>query len=266
MRMEDLDRARVVEGSAEGILSDLEWLGLDWDEGPDRGGPFAPYVQSERQAHYAAAFARLRQARCVYPCFCSRKDIQSAASAPQAPGDEALYPGTCRTLGGDDVARRIAAKAAHAWRFRVDPGAIPGFDDRIHGRFAAPPGSVGDFVVLRADGVPAYQLAVVVDDIAMDIGEVVRGEDLLTSTVRQLMLYRALGAAPPEFAHVPILLGDDGVRLSKRHRGVTLRELRDGGMSAAALVGRLAHGLGLRPTDAPVEARELIGDTPLFHP
>lgn len=258
MRMEDLDRRRVVAGSADAILGDLLWLGLDWDEGPDAGGAFSPYVQSERGAWYDAAFERLRVAGLVYPCFCSRKDIQSAASAPQSPGDEVRYPGTCRERSDSEVARRVALGASPAWRFRVDPAGILPFTDLVRGRYEAEPGSIGDFVVRRADLVPAYQLAVVVDDIAMNVSEVVRGEDLLGSTVRQLFLYRAFGASPPEFAHVPLLLGDDGVRLSKRHRGVTLQELRDAGESAEAIVGRLAHRHGLRETAAPIAARDLI--------
>ena len=256
--MEDLDRPRVVKGSAEGILHDLLWLGLDWDEGPDRGGPFAPYAQSERGERYDAAFETLRTEGRVYPCFCSRKDIQSAVSAPQAPGDEALYPGTCRDLPRREIARRLTSRAAPAWRFRVDPAGLLPFTDRVRGPQEVDPGSIGDFVVRRADGVPAYQLAVVVDDIAMKISEVVRGEDLLASTFRQLLLYRALGASPPAFAHVPLLLGDDGVRLSKRHRGITLREISAAGESAEAIVGRLAHRHGLRDTAAPISARALV--------
>jgi glutamyl-tRNA synthetase len=258
LRLEDLDRRRVVAGSAEGILRDLHWLGLDWDEGPDVGGPHAPYLQSDRGATYEVAFARLRSQGLLYPCFCSRRDIQSAASAPQAPGDEAIYPGTCRDLDPTEVEGRIASRRPHAWRFRVEPGDLPTFTDRLHGRYEAEPGSIGDFVVRRADGVPAYQLAVVADDIAMDVTEIVRGDDLLASTVRQLLLYRAFGAPPPEFAHVPILLGDDGVRLSKRHQGVTLREIRDAGEPPEVIVGRLAHRHGLRPGAAPIAARQLI--------
>jgi glutamyl-tRNA synthetase len=259
MRMEDLDRPRVVSGSAEGILHDLRWLGLDWDEGPDIGGPYAPYSQSERRERYEAAFERLRADGRVYPCFCSRRDIQSAVSAPQVPGDEARYPGTCRDRSPSEIARRFASAGAPAWRFRVDSADILPFTDRVHGPYEAAPGSIGDFVVRRADGVPAYQLAVVVDDIAMNVSEVVRGEDLLASTARQLLLYRAFGAPPPTFAHVPLLLGDDGVRLSKRHHGVTLRELRSAGEPAEAIVGRLAHRHGLRDTAAPIAARELLG-------
>lgn len=258
IRMEDLDRPRVVQGSAAAILRDLRWLGIDWDEGPDVAGAYGPYAQSERGEQYDAAFERLRAAGLVYPCFCSRKDILFAASAPQVPGDEAHYPGTCRELPHDEVARRIASGRAHAWRFRVDPAGIPKFTDRVRGRFEAEPESIGDFVVRRADGVSAYQLAVVVDDIAMSISEVVRGEDLLASTVRQLLLYRAFGATPPTFAHVPLLVGEDGVRLSKRHRGVTLDELRAAAESPEEIVGRLAHRHRLRETAEPVAARDLI--------
>lgn len=260
LRLEDLDRLRVVPGSAESIILDLRWLGLDWDEGPDAPGPYEPYAQSERRSHYDAAFATLRAAGLVYPCFCSRKDIQSAASAPQAPGDEAVYPGTCRDLEPDDVALRIASRRPHAWRFRVEEAKAPEFVDRVHGRYVAEPGSIGDFVVRRADGVPAYQLAAVVDDIAMEISEVVRGDDLLSSTVRQLLLYRAFAATPPAFAHVPLILGDDGIRLSKRHQGVTLKEMREAGATAGAIVGRLAHRHGLRKSTDPVSARDLIAD------
>jgi len=258
LRMEDLDRARVVPGSAEGILGDLRWLGLDWEEGPDVGGPHRPYAQSERVAIYDAAFEKLRSSGLVYPCFCSRKDVQSAASAPQAPGDEVRYPGTCRDLDADDAARRIASGRAHAFRFRVEPAEIPAFTDRVRGRFEAGPGSIGDFVVRRADGVAAYQLAVVADDIAMEIDEVVRGDDLLSSTVRQLLLYRALDAPPPSFAHVPLILGDDGIRLSKRHQGVTLQEMRESGLTAKEIVGRFAHRHGLRPTPAPIAPHDLV--------
>lgn len=258
MRVEDLDAPRVVAGSTQGILRDLAWLGIDWDEGPDRGGPCAPYVQSERRAGYDAAFARLRDGGFLYPCFCSRRDIQAAASAPQAPGDEVFYPGTCRDLDDSEADARLRSGRPHAWRFRVEPRAVHGFGDRVRGRYEPPAGSIGDFVVRRADGVPAYQLAVVVDDAAMRIDEVVRGGDLLASTVRQLLLCHALGVSPPVHAHVPLLLGADGIRLSKRHRGVTLAELRDAGARPDEVVGRLSQLLGLRPTAAPVPARALV--------
>ncbi len=258
LRMEDLDRPRVQPGSAERILDDLAWLGLDWDEGPDRGGPHTPYEQSRRTEHYDRAFSRLVDSESVYPCFCSRKDVAAAASAPQAPGDEVRYPGTCRALARQTVDERLAQGKPRAWRFRVDERAIPGFVDRVRGQQEGSAEATGDFVVRRADGTAAYQLAVVVDDAAMGIGEVVRGDDLLASTPRQLLLYAALKLTPPRFAHVPLLLGPDGVRLSKRHQGTSLRELRDAGMSAEAIVGRLARLLDLVADDEPIKPAMLV--------
>ena len=260
MRMEDLDRNRVRPGLAEQILEDLAWMGIDWDEGPDRGGPFAPYEQWARLERYAAAFQFLKSAGRVYPCFCSRKEIANAVSAPQSPGDELRYPGTCRELDPAGSARRVQAGERHAWRFRVEPDQRPVFHDRVCGAWGEGlEESPGDFVVFRADGVPAYQLAVVVDDAEMGIDEVVRGDDLLPSTARQLLLYDALGQPRPAFGHVPLLLGPDGVRLSKRHQGTTLREMREAGLEPGQVVGRLAHAVGLRPDPGPLGAAELVG-------
>jgi len=253
LRVEDLDAPRARPGAVERCLEDLAWLGLDWDEGPDRGGPFGPYVQSTRRAGYDDAFERLRAAGGVYPCFCSRKDAAAAASAPQEPGDEAPYSGRCRALAPEEAAARIAEGCRHAWRFRVQ-GEAPGFTDRVLG--IVPPRALSDFVVRRSDGIPAYQLAVVVDDAAMEISEVVRGNDLLGSTPRQLLLYRALGRLAPAFGHVPLWLGADGARLSKRHAGITLRELREEGWTAPALLGVMAERLGLRPTGKAQELAE----------
>lgn len=259
MRMEDLDRARVRPGSAELILDDLHWMGIDWDEGPDIGGDNGPYLQSRRDELYARAFDILRDHDRVYPCFCSRKDIASAASAPQEPGDELLYPGTCRDLDPGLSADRIEAGEKHAWRFRVDEGDDPGFRDVVLGRRGGDGRSrPGDFVVRRADGTASYQLAVVVDDDAMGITEVVRGGDLVMSTARQILLYRALGFKVPEFAHVPLLLGEDGVRLSKRHDGVTIRSMREAGITPAKVIGKLAWLLGVLPQEVDVAARDLV--------
>jgi glutamyl-tRNA synthetase len=258
LRMEDLDRNRVRPGLAERILEDLVWLGLDWDEGPDRGGRHGPYEQWPRRGLYREAFSKLRELGCLYRCFCSRKDIQGAASAPQTPGEEVRYPGTCLGLDREEARARASAGTRHAWRFRVDSGASHAFADRVHGRWGdglAPP---GDFVVWRSDEVPAYQLAVVVDDLEMGITEVVRGDDLLPSTLKQVALYKALGQPPPVFGHVPLLLGTDRVRLSKRHEGVTLRELRESGFSPERIVGHLAGLLGLRPVSDPLSARALV--------
>ncbi len=257
IRMEDLDRQRVRAGAADRILEDLEWLGLDWDEGPDRGGPHAPYEQSRRLPSYEAAFEALRESGRAYPCFCSRRDIAEAASAPQAPGEEARYPGTCRALDPEDARRRISEGKQHAWRFCVDEGEAPTFVDLVRGLRAAHD-VAGDFVIRRADGVPAYQLAVVVDDAAMGITEVVRGDDLLASTPRQLLLYRALDLEPPAFGHVPLLLGADGIRLSKRHPRSSIRDLRDAGCTAETIVGRLAHLLGLAKDPSAVSGRALV--------
>ena len=246
LRVEDLDALRARPGAVARCLEDLSWLGLDWDEGPS--------LQSARKPAYDAAFAHLREREHVYPCFCSRKDAAAAASAPQEPGDEAPYGGRCRALTPEEVAARIAEGRRHAWRFRVE-GDAPGFRDAVRG--AVPPRPLSDFVVRRSDGVPAYQLAVVVDDAAMKMTEVVRGNDLLGSTPRQLLLYRALGLPAPGFAHVPLWLGPDGARLSKRHAGITLRELREEGWTAPALVGVLAAHLGLRPGTAPCRPEDL---------
>jgi glutamyl-tRNA synthetase len=259
MRTEDLDRNRLRPELVGQIYRDLEWLGLDWEEGPDKGGRFAPYEQWARRPRYEAAFARLERDGHVYACFCSRRDIAAAASAPQDPGDEVRYPGTCRELGLDAARRRIDSGERHAWRFRVGHGERPVYEDLVHGSYGAalrePP---GDFVIYRADHVPAYQLAVVVDDADMQIDEVVRGDDLLSSTLRQHLIYRALGCTPPRFGHVPLLLGTDGVRLSKRHRGVTVRELREQGLAAERIVGWLAYRLGLRPSHTPLHVTDLV--------
>ncbi|MSP25461.1 MAG: tRNA glutamyl-Q(34) synthetase GluQRS, partial [Myxococcales bacterium] len=192
LRLEDLDRPRVRPGAADALYADLRWLGLDWDEGPDVGGAFGPYIQSQRAGHYLAALDELRRLGRVYPCSCSRRELASLASAPH--GDAGpVYPGTCR------IAPRNPARPA-AWRFRLDEA--PRFVDAHKG--ASPPGlGRGDFIVARSDGIVSYQLAVTTDDAAMAITEVVRGDDLFDSTPRQLALYQALAHAPPEFLHVP---------------------------------------------------------------
>jgi glutamyl-tRNA synthetase len=258
MRVEDLDTARVRPGLEARILEELRWLGIDWDEGPDVGGPVAPYRQSERLADYAAALRRLREAGLVYPCFCSRAEVAAAAGAPHGPTDEGpRYPGTCRLLSGDEARRRSAGRRP-SWRFRAAPGPVR-FDDGVHGPHAVDVAAeVGDFVVARADGVPAYQLAVVVDDAAMGVTDVVRGDDLLASTGRQLLLYAALGLAPPRFAHVPLVVGEDGERLAKRHGALSLGELRAGGAAPGGVVGLLAALSGLAPEGAEVSPGELV--------
>jgi glutamyl-tRNA synthetase len=255
MRREDLDRSRVPPDSEAGQLADLRWLGIDWDEGPERGGPYAPYRQSERIACYDAAIDALLAAGRAFPCACSRADVARAASAPHAEDDEGpRYPGTCRGRAPADVEARAAAQGrAPAIRFD-GRGERIGFQDEVMGEIAPDAAGVDDFVLRRADGTAAYQLAVVVDDGAMAIDRVVRGADLLRSTPRQLALYAALGLRAPAFAHVPLLLAPGGERLAKRTRPVSLASLR----APEAVVGALAASAGLRPPGTRLAAAELI--------
>lgn len=250
MRIEDLDAPRVVPGAAEAMLDDLRWLGLDWDEGPDCGGRHEPYVQSQRGDHYAQAAADLTARGLVYACTCSRKDIQEASAPHGVEGLGRRYPGTCR-----DGATHPDRPAA--LRFRM-PEPPPAFVDGIHG-VADVSEWGGDFVIRRADGLWAYQLAVVVDDAAMAIREVVRGDDLLPSTPRQLALYAALGLAAPDFLHVPLVLGADGERLSKRHCASAVADRRDRGEAPESVVGSLAASLRLIDRAEPVTPRDLMG-------
>jgi glutamyl-tRNA synthetase len=259
MRVEDLDAARIRPGLEARILAELAWLGLDWDEGPDVGGPHAPYRQSERLPRYRAALALLRDAGLVYPCFCSRAEVAASTQAPHRPNDHGpRNPGTCRDLTVGECSARAARGRPPAWRFRVPAGEVT-FEDAVHGRQSIDvAAATGDFVVARADGVPAYQLAVVVDDVAMEVTDVVRGADLLSSTARQLLLYAALGARPPRFAHVPLVAGEDGARLAKRHGALSLGELREGGADARAVVGLLAATAALAPRGARLAPADLL--------
>jgi len=254
MRIEDLDRARIAAGAETLLLDDLAFLGLDWDEGPDRGGPYAPYRQSERTRLYDDAVERLLAAGAAFPCACSRADVARAATAPHAADDdEPRYPGTCRRLDAPAVAARAAALG------RAPSIRFAGADDRGVGQEDQGDGDgVDDFVLRRADGVAAYQLAVVVDDIAMRITRVVRGADLRRSTPRQLALYRALHAAPPEFVHVPLVLAPGGERLAKRTRPPSVAELRARGVGAETIVGALAASAGLAAPGERVNPRDLI--------
>jgi glutamyl-tRNA synthetase len=249
LRIEDLDGPRTLSGMAERQLDDLRWLGLDWDEGPDVGGAAAPYRQSERSEHYDAALARLDAAGLIYACDCSRAEIARVTSAPH-PGDEGpRYPGTCRERATGPW------KRPPALRLRVPPGMV-GVYDALQGRIEQDVAeTVGDFVLRRGDGAYAYQLAVVVDDLAMGISEVVRGADLLGSAPRQALLARLLGAAPPAFAHGPLVLAPDGTRLAKRAHGATLRDQRAAGAQPGDVLAALATLLGLEPAASLDELR-----------
>ena len=259
LRIEDLDSARVPAGAEAALLDDLAWLGLDWDEGPDRGGPFAPYRQSERTADYDAAIDLLLAAGRAFPCACSRADVARAAQAPhEADEDGPRYPGTCRGLPPDEVRARATAQGrATAIRF-AGGGARVDFVDQVHGHVAGDPAGVDDFVLRRADGTAAYQLAVVVDDAAMGVTRVVRGDDLLRSTPRQLALYDALALPAPTFAHVPLVLTPSGERLAKRTRPEAVADLRARGIAAATIVGALAASAGLCAGGEARTAGELV--------
>ena len=232
LRMEDIDTPRVVRGAAERIEEDLAWLGFDWDE---------RYTQSERTAIYEEAIAKLDAKGLVYPCDCSRAEIARVASAPHA-GEEVIYPGTCRTLSP-----KRELKRAPALRLRVPEDSRIAFDDCLAGRVEQDvAAAVGDFVLRRGDGVFAYQLAVAVDDAEMKITDVVRADDLLASTARQILLMKLLGYdAIPAYTHLPLVVSSDGSRLAKRAQGTTIREMREHGIEATYVIGAIAEGLGL---------------------
>ena len=259
LRMEDLDLPRVRPGAAERMLDDLHWLGLDWDEGPDVGGSLGPYIQSARQALYAAALARLRERGDLYPCYCTRAELSRIASAPQQGDEPPRYPGTCRALTAKERAAREAAGRRPALRFRA-PAAAISFRDVLAGEVTEYVAEVtGDFVVRRGDGIIAYQLAVVVDDALMGITQVVRGVDLLSSTARQLALYDALGyPRPREFVHVPLALDADGARMAKRNASAGLAPLREEGMTPERVLGVLAASCGLWEPGEPARLDMLL--------
>ncbi len=258
LRMEDIDKPRSRPELAEQIVTDLRWLGLDWDEGPDVGGPHGPYVQSQREDLYREALNQLTESGWLYPCYCSRAELQAIASAPHGLASEGpCYPGTCRHLTPEQRTERAARGKQPSLRFAMPHQAIS-FTDLAAGAQTFPAGAGGDFVVLRADGIFAYQLAVVVDDAAMGVTHVLRGWDLLDSTPRQIILFEALGLPVPEFAHVPLLFGPDGQRLSKRHGAVAVASMRESGMRPEVLVGYLAYLSGLLDRPEPVRAAELV--------
>ena len=264
IRSEDLDPQRCRPEFAQAMIEDLRWLGISWSEGPDCGGPFAPYVQSERRAWYFEVWRTLLERGMIYPCTCSRKDVAQAAGAPNDSDDEPVYSGKCRPDGAgsrdartvkENYVRDHACEHSHFsqnrrevghptpaearefpagvnWRFRVPDGEEISFADLHLGPQRMVAGSdFGDFIVWRRDDVPAYQLAVVVDDAAMGITEVVRGADLLKSTARQILLFRALGIAAPDYYHCDLIRDDSGVRLAKRHDSLSVRRLRELGFT-----------------------------------
>ena len=259
LRNEDLDPQRSRPEFVQAMIEDLRWLGIHWSEGPDCGGPHAPYAQSQRRVHYLETWRKLRDSGFIYPCTCSRKDLAQAATAPNDTDDEPIYPGKCRSRTD---AASFPEPAGINWRFRVTCENVPcgagisaypdersetiTFTDLNLGsqRYTASR-DFGDFLIWRRDDIPAYQLAVVVDDAAMRITEVVRGSDLLKSTARQLLLIRALGYPQPDYFHCDLVRDSSGARLAKRHDALSIRHLRESGMTPAQVI-EMAHTPGAR--------------------
>jgi glutamyl-tRNA synthetase len=260
MRMEDLDHPKHKPGAEAAALDDLRWLGFDWDEGPDLGGPYAPYTQTERKACYAQALEVLRAKGLVYPCVCTRRDVETGQSAPHA--EEGLYyPGTCRGRFQDyaSACRALPEGRLPAWRFRVAEGETVRYKDVFRGAYAQEVSALsGDFVLARDPQGAGYMLAVVADDAAMGITEVVRGDDLLSATPRQLLLYRALGLQPPAFLHVPLVVSEEGRRLAKRHGDTRIGALREAGLPPEKIIGLLAWWCGWADWGESLTLRELL--------
>lgn len=253
LRIEDVDSPRIKPGAAAAACEDLRWLGLDWDDGP--------VIQTQRLSLYVDALRILQNLKRVYPCTCTRMDVERAASAPHADQEGPVYPGTCASRSAADAA--ALGDQPYCWRFRV-PEHSPPFIDGFRGSTAIDLRALdGDFVVWKASrlgvpATPAYQLAVVVDDAAQGVTEVVRGDDLIPSTPRQLLLYETLGLRPPHFVHVPLVVGPDGRRLAKRHGDTRLSALRAAGVTPERLLGLLAWSCGWIEAIRPVTARDLL--------
>jgi glutamyl-tRNA synthetase len=239
LRIEDTDVDRSSADMIEGILDGLRWLGLDWDEGPRIGGPYGPYSQSERTDRYRAMADRLVAAGHAYYCYCLPAALAAKREAAEKTGGAWRYDRTCCTLTGDEIAARERSGAPRAIRFRVPDGTMR-FDDLVHGPIEFDCANLEDFVILRSDGHPTYQLSVVADDVEMAITHVVRGDDHISNTPKQILIYQAIGAPLPQFAHVPLILGPDRKRLSKRHGATSVMEYARQGYLPEAMVNFLA--------------------------
>jgi glutamyl-tRNA synthetase len=247
LRIEDTDVERSSSDMVTGILDGMRWLDLTWDEGPDLGGPHAPYFQSERLERYRAAAQQLVDAGRAYPCFCTAERLKNERLRAEQRGEAWQYDRACLALSGPERQARIAAGEPRAVRFKVPPGAT-GFDDAVHGRIEFDGANIEDFVILRSDDYPTYHLSVVVDDMEMGITDVIRGDDHISNTPKHVLLFAAFGVAVPRFAHVPLILGADKKRLSKRHGATSVMEYQRQGYLPEALVNFLAL-LGWSPGD-----------------
>ena len=260
LRTEDLDHPKHKAGAAAQAIEDLRWLGFDWDE---------EHVQSSRTELYAAAIRKLCDKGLAYPCVCSRRDVEAAQSAPHD-GDQLHYPGTCRDrfASWNDALAYLnpdlqggGQQRLPCWRFRVPDGSVISFEDVFAGRYSMDVGArLGDFPLARDENGAGYALAVVVDDADMGVTEVVRGDDLLPATPQQILLYRALGLQPPDFFHVPLVVGADGRRLAKRHGDTRIAAFRESGMSAEEIVGYLAWTLGIIQDSKSASLGSLVSD------
>jgi glutamyl-tRNA synthetase len=259
LRIEDTDAERSSADMVTGILDGLRWLGLDWDEGPEAGGPHTPYFQSQRVERYRTAVANLLESGRAYRCYCTAERLREERERAEQRGEAWQYDRACLALTDDDRRSRDAAGAPYAVRFRVREGHTA-FDDAVHGRIEFDTANVEDFVVLRSDGLPTYHLSVVVDDAEMQITDVIRGDDHISNTPKHVLLFEALGAPVPRFAHVPLILGADKKRLSKRHGATSVMEYARQGYLPDAMVNFLAL-LGWSPGDDRelMSRQELIG-------
>jgi glutamyl-tRNA synthetase len=257
LRIEDTDIERSSEEMVGGILDGLRWLGLDWDEGPGIGGEFGPYFQSERLDRHRAMAERLVAQGDAYYCYCTAETLKAKRDVAEQAGSAWRYDRTCSALPADAIASRERDRAPRVVRFRVPPGTTR-FDDLVHGPIEFDAANIEDFVLLRSDGQPTYQLSVVADDVEMKISHVVRGDDHISNTPKQLLLYRAVGAAEPKFAHVPLILGPDKKRLSKRHGATSVTEYERQGYLPEAMFNFLSL-LGWSPgNDEEIFAREAL--------
>ncbi|MCX8007808.1 MAG: glutamate--tRNA ligase [Coriobacteriia bacterium] len=241
LRIEDTDPERSTEENTQAILRSLAWLGIDHDEGPDVGGPYGPYRQTERAPLYRDALALLQERGAVYPCFCSAEELERKRQEARARGGFAGYDKTCRAISPTDAAARVAAGDPHAWRLKVpfDRGDVV-FEDLVRGEMRFPISAIDDLIVVRSDGTPTYNFAVAVDDATMRITHVIRGDDHISNTPKQILVYEAMGVEPPAFAHLSMIWGPDGKRLSKRHGATSVEAYRDMGYLPEALLNYLA--------------------------